>query len=375
MIVRWSGREAHALRQAMHLSIDAFARHAQVSPRSVARWAQRGAQIGLRWDVQRLLDGVLAEAGPQVRERLAALLSSTLEDPSPSKVDNHHTALIDAMLAPSPATEPVHLIHLERGLARLHMAVQSCRFPQAAAELPGLLRQIQGAHPPDRRATLTAEAHRLAADLLLKLDDVPMAMLAAQRAEQAAHDCGHAIAIAAASRTTVRVLTRCGRTPQAATLARAAADRLAAATDLTGPRPQSGYGALLLGGAVAHAACGERTDAMRLLGEAAGIAAPLGEDANYGWTAFAPANVALHRMSALLSLGDPGMALHVAKELDPQRIRLPERRAAWHLGTARACHTLGRPAEAHTALRHASAISPDETRTVAWELGLKTPAT
>lgn len=168
----------------------------------------------------------------------------------------------------------------------------------------------------------------------------------------------------------VRVLTRCGRPGQAAAVARDAAGRLASATSLDGPRPRSGYGALLLGGAVAHAAAGQRAEAMSLLGEATPIAAELGEDANYGWTAFAPANVALHRMSALLSLGDPGMALYVAKELDPQRIRLPERRAALHLETARACHTLGRRPEADAALRHASDISPAETRAVATQLGL-----
>lgn len=374
MIVRWSGREAHALRQAMHMSIDDFARHTEVSPRSVARWAQRGAQIRLRWDVQRLLDGVLADAGPQVQARLTALLSPPEEEPPPSsKVDTHH-GLIDALLTPAPPADGrPYLINLECSLARLHIAVQSCRYARAAADLPSLLRSIEGASPPDRRGKLAADAYRLATDLLLKLDDVPMAMLAAQRASAAAATCGQPLAIAASTRATAGVLTRCGRFSHAAALARDAADRLASATSLDGPRPQSGYGALLLGGAVAHAAGGERAEAMRLLGEASGIAARFGEDANYGWTAFGPANVALHRMSALLSLGDPGLALHVAGELDPHRIRLPERRAAWHLGTARACHTLGRQADAHTALRHAGSISPAETLSLAAELGLKSP--
>jgi hypothetical protein len=197
-----------------------------------------------------------------------------------------------------------------------------------------------------------------------------MAMLAAQRAETAALGSGHPLTIAAASRTTVRVLTRCGRAAHATVLASNAAENLATVTCLAGPRPQSGYGALLLGGAVAHAARGQRTEAMTLLGEATEIASRLDEDANFGWTAFAPANVTLHRMSALLSLGEPGLALHVAKELEPQRLRLAERRAAWHLDTARACHILGKRAEADAALRLADGISPTESRSVAAELGL-----
>jgi hypothetical protein len=370
VIVRWSGREAHALRQAMRLSIDDFARHAEVSPRSVARWAQRGAHIRLRWDVQRLLDGVLSAAGPQVQARLGALLSSPLdEEPRPGKVDTHR-ALTDALLSPSPPPAPLRLIHLEQALARVHMAVQSCHYVRAAADLAGLMHQLCGVSPPERGAKLAADACRLATDLLLKLDDLPMAMLAAQRAEHLAQAAGQPVTIAAATRATVSVLTRCGRSSQAAMLARGAADRLATATGPDGPRPQSGYGALLLGSADAHAADGEGTEAMALLGEAAGIASRLGEHANYGWTAFDPANVALHRMGALLRLGEPGLALHVAQELDPQRIRLPERRAAWHLGTARACHTLGRRAEARAALRHAAGISPTETDALAAELAV-----
>jgi len=387
VIVRWSGREAHALREAMRLSIDDFAAHAKVSPRSVARWAQRGMHIRLRWDVQRLLDGVLAAAGPQVQARLAELLTPPAspeawpEAPTPAP---HLHALIDTMLdPPRPGREKPRLIHLERAIARTHMAIQSCRYARAGDELPDLMRLLASAqaHPDPavtpRLCKLAADTYRVATDLLLKLDDVPMAMLAAQRCEREAGASGQPVAIAAADRATVRVLTRCGLQRHAAGLARRAADRLASTTNLDGPRPLSGYGTLLLRGAVAHAGAGERSEAMMLLGEASGIAARLGEDANFGWTAFDPADVALHRMSALLSLGDAGMALHVARELDPRRIRLLERRAAWHLGTARACHTLGKRADARIALRHAESIAPDEihlrpaNRTLAEELGLR----
>ncbi|HEX6685686.1 MAG TPA: hypothetical protein VF062_23120, partial [Candidatus Limnocylindrales bacterium] len=320
--MRWSGREANALRAAMHLSIDDFARHAQVSPRSVARWAQRGAQIRLRWDVQRLLDRVLAEAGPPVHTRLDELLTpSPAAAPEPDVPDPDLAELIDAMLDPaepegSTAAGP-RLIHLEKAIAHTHMAVQSCQYGRAGGELPGLLRLLAAARTradipfPTRVGKLAADAYLVATDLLLKLDDVPMAMLAAQRCEREARASGQPLAIAAGERATVRVLTRCGRQRHAAELARRAAGRVAEATKLDGPRPLSAYGALLVRGAVAHAAAGQRAEAMTLLGEASAIAARLGSDANFGWTAFDPADVALHRMSALLSLDDPDTALSV----------------------------------------------------------------
>ena len=41
-ISSWTGREASALRQALRLSVRAFAEHLDVAPRTVSKWAKLG---------------------------------------------------------------------------------------------------------------------------------------------------------------------------------------------------------------------------------------------------------------------------------------------------------------------------------------------
>ncbi|MGH3887499.1 MAG: hypothetical protein ACRDSZ_13185, partial [Pseudonocardiaceae bacterium] len=52
-----------------------------------------------------------------------------------------------------------------------------------------------------------------------------------------------------------------------------------------------------------------RTDATTFLAEAEESAHRLGQDANYLWTAFGPTNVAIHRVSAAMELGDVQVAI------------------------------------------------------------------
>lgn len=370
MITVWSGREAQALRAALRMSVYDFAVHAGVAPRSVAKWAARGASMRLRWDVQRKLDRVLAGAPADVHDRLRELLAQneTPQAPVPTRgapVPDLIATLVNPP-EPAPGFVPPALIHLERAVARLRMAYQACRYQEVLHELPDLTRLLLAAQAsqrvnfPARVRKLAAEVYHVATDLLLKFDDVPVAMLAATRCAQEAQASGEPLTIAAAQRATARVLIRSGHPGDAALLAGRAATQLAARTSLDGPRPLSGYGALLLRGAMAYASGGDAAQTMVLLKEAAGMAQRLGSDGNFGWTAFGPTNVAQHRVSALLALGDPAEALAVAHAIDPGRIRLPERRAAYYVDTACALRELGRSPEAVARLRQAAAIAPEE---------------
>jgi transcriptional regulator with XRE-family HTH domain len=371
VVAVWSGREAQALRAAMRLSIDDFAGRAGVSRRSVAKWSQLGTRTRLRWDVQRNLDQLLSSAGPEVHARLTELLERPERAPTGGTDPIWASTLVAALLDPPPPVEGARarpLLHLERAIARARMALQACQYGIAVGEIVRLLPAlaVAGADPqlafPWRVRKIASDAYDVLAWLLLKLEEVPLAMLAAQRCEREAEASGQPLAIAAGRRATVRVLTRCGQEHHAATLAAQAADRLSESTALDGPRPLSAYGALLLRGAEAHACAGGRTEAMTLLGEAAAVARRLGMDGNFGWTAFGPTDVALHRISALLALGDPGMALHVARGVDPHRITVTERRVALHLDTAQAWHRLGNDPAARAALEWASTLAPDEVR-------------
>ncbi|HCT78697.1 MAG TPA: hypothetical protein DGT23_19360, partial [Micromonosporaceae bacterium] len=86
MISVWSGREAHALREALRMSIDDFAVHLGASRRGVAKWSVRGSAVKLRWDMQRALDAALAKATSEERNRLQQLLDSPSEQSPATKV-------------------------------------------------------------------------------------------------------------------------------------------------------------------------------------------------------------------------------------------------------------------------------------------------
>ncbi len=77
-VVRWTGRQTKALRQARRLSIRAFAEHLGVAMGSVVNWERRGEQVRLRGETQEILDRDLSMATPEVLQRFQAAVA----DPS-----------------------------------------------------------------------------------------------------------------------------------------------------------------------------------------------------------------------------------------------------------------------------------------------------
>lgn len=71
-VVRWSGVEARALREARRMSVRAFAAHLGVAVASVTNWERRGEQIRLRDETQQILDRDLSCASDDVRSRFEA---------------------------------------------------------------------------------------------------------------------------------------------------------------------------------------------------------------------------------------------------------------------------------------------------------------
>lgn len=122
------------------------------------------------------------------------------------------------------------------------------------------------------------------------------------------------------------------------------------------------YGSLMLIGAVAAARHEDRARALSLLDEAAQTASRLGGDHNHRWTAFGPTNVLLHRVSTAVELGDAGQAVHQARQIDPARVPLMERKVVLHLDTARAYTQWGKLREAYTALTTAERLAPEELK-------------
>jgi tetratricopeptide (TPR) repeat protein len=371
MVTVWSGREAHALREALRMSLDDFAAHLSVSRRAVARWnAVPG--VRLRWDIQRALDRALAAAPPEARQRMRALLAASREEnpgrpgaaaeaaaprdvaqPPPTSRGNTRphpmrdnqpaqrqaaqgqpaqgkTAMarrLGAVLVPAPRASgaaPPALFRLERAVALARLGFQVCRYEETAQQLPALAQALAEARAdsaarfPERVPRLACASHQVTASLLLKVGDLPLALLAAERAVRDAND---ALTTAASARTLAEVLTRCGHPERALALE--------CDVDGKGPREVSVRGSLLLAQALAAAHAGDPAEAARLLDRADREAKALGAEGNFAWTGFGPANAGLHRAMALRLLGEEREASRQLSKVDPARLAYPERREAY----------------------------------------------
>lgn len=79
----WTGRETHALREALRMSQREFAAHLGVAIRTVAKWDSEGANVTPRGEIQRILDTALAQAETDVHNRFEYILGRST-DPEPS---------------------------------------------------------------------------------------------------------------------------------------------------------------------------------------------------------------------------------------------------------------------------------------------------
>jgi transcriptional regulator with XRE-family HTH domain len=244
---------------------------------------------------------------------------------------------------------------------------QDCRYTRLAEDLPGLLQRLNIAcsvftgNPRDQAHALSADAHHVAASLMLKHGDLGLASLAADRSMRAALASGDPVAIAGSARIVTHALMNGGHHAAAVTTATGYATRLG--RDMTsGPTPDSlsVYGSLLLRGAVAASLDDNRPTAHELLGEAEDAARRLGRDANYRWTAFGPLNATLHRISIAVTLGDAGTAIDLARGIAPGEIPVTERRATLFIDTARAYLQRGKHENAYLSIRAAHETAPEE---------------
>lgn len=248
--------------------------------------------------------------------------------------------------------------------ARVHY--QACRYAQLAEGLPGLIRQLNTAcailegDARDRAYALSADAHHVAASLMIKHGDPGLASLAADRSMRAALASGSPVAIASSARIVTHALMNGGHHASAVAMATSYASRLD--RDLPDPTPSSlsVYGALLLRGAVASAQDDNRVTAHELLAEAEDTARRLGQEANHCWTAFGPVNATLHRVNIAVTLGDAGTAIDLARSIHLDAIAVTERKATLLIDTARAFLQRHRHENAYLAIRAAHQTAPEE---------------
>lgn len=140
------------------------------------------------------------------------------------------------------------------------------------------------------------------------------------------------------------------------------ADRLEPSLQTTAVR--SVYGTMLLQAATASARREDNRQTRDLIREAHEVADQVGSARNDLHTAFGPVNVGIHRVSALVELGEGGAAVEAASLVPRQDLaQLPRERRANHLvDVARGYSQWGRREQALTALLDAEQLAPAEVR-------------
>ena len=268
-------------------------------------------------------------------------------------------------IPPGPARD---LAALAGATSNARRQYQACRYAELITSLPNLLAELHevcdtiGGGDRLHAYALSADAHHVAAGLLLKLDEQGLASIAADRSMSAAQASEDPVTVGASARIVTHALMAGGHMPAAVSVASSHATQLDREVPAHNPASLSVYGSLLLRGAVAAAQCGKRGTAYALLAEAESAGKRIGVDGNLRWTAFGPTNATLHRVNIAVTLGDAGTAIEVARHIGLAAISVTERRAALLLDTARAFLQLGKHEKAYLALRAAEEDRPRRSR-------------
>jgi hypothetical protein len=238
----------------------------------------------------------------------------------------------------------------------LHRAYQAADYGEVLEALPSMIVALDGQEP-----SLVAAGYTVVAKTLTKIGAYDLALVAADRAWAAAKRSGDSADVGMAVYQVVCALLPTPRGALAEELAVETAAHLEGDAD---GAVCSVAGALWLIAAVAAArrtdcaAAGERLD------RAERLADRIGADGNHRWTAFGPTNVAIHRVSVAVEVGDAPAALAAAEAVDIDRLPegLRSRRVQVQLDIAWAHVQRRRDAEALVALLEVERAAPQVTR-------------
>jgi len=217
--------------------------------------------------------------------------------------------------------EPPGLDALRRDVGDVFDGYQASRYGYVTGRIPLVLsdalhaaRAASGADAA-RAQGLLALAYQAAASVLTKLGEADLAWIASERGLAAAEQTGGPVVLGSLFRSVAHALLATGRYPAGVQLTEAAADVLQSQLGQADPSLLSIYGSLFLTGAIAAARAEDRQSATAFLTEADETARRLGRDANHVWTAFGPTNVAIHRVSAAMELGDVQIAVDLGSRV------------------------------------------------------------
>lgn len=327
-------------------------------------------------DVRRL--DVLAEVARALRVSVSDLFGQPVLMEDDDQNDNV-PAVRDALMTPRRlskilfgAVNPPVNVNPDSSAHFVELAwddYQSGRLGKVISALPGLIETAQQLEDAANSGNgevracwaVSARTHHLAATALSKVGEADLSWIAAERAMQAADNSSDPLVLASAARAGTHALLAVGRFDDALSLGNTASDWLAPQIEEGDPSALSLYGMLHLRTAIAAARRQDRTTAIELLRHADTAARNLNEDANYWQTGFGPTNVALHRISAMLDLGDVPYVVEHGPSISVDHLPV-ERRVTHLIDISRAQSMVAEDGSALQNLLTAEHIAPQLVR-------------
>ena len=264
--------------------------------------------------------------------------------------------------------EPPSLDALRRDIGEVFDAYQASRYGYVTGRAPLVLSDAvraanaTGSADRTRAQGLLALAYQVAVAVLTKLGETDLAWIASERGLAAAQQADNPVVLGSLFRSVTHALHKTGRFQAGVELTEAAAvvlqPHLSSRAD---DALLSIYGSLFLTGAVAASRADDRRTTTAFLTEAQDSATRLGRDANAMWTAFGPTNVAIHRMTTAMELGDVQVAVDLGPRVDASGLPV-ERQVRHAIETARAYSARNRRDDALGVLLDAEQLAPEQIK-------------
>ncbi|MGH3901509.1 MAG: helix-turn-helix domain-containing protein [Pseudonocardiaceae bacterium] len=255
------------------------------------------------------------------------------------------------------------LVYIEHAWSSSHFTVVSKHLPKLLGDAQVAVLTTSAANQVVAHRALVA-AYRLASSMLLKFNANDIAWLAADRAMHTALAVDDTVALARATRSVARAMSSSGQRADAIAVLMGMADRMRPQLPAREHELRSLYGMLFLAASIAAARQDDATQAVAMHQEAEAAADRIGARHDTHQTSFGPANVAVHRVAALVRLHEGGRALEYAQGIDTalHGTLPPERKANYLLDLTQALVQVGRYSDAVGTLGEAEHVAVEEVR-------------
>lgn len=264
--------------------------------------------------------------------------------------------------------EPLSLDGLQHDVGEVFDAYQASRYGYLTGRvqlvLSDALHAVEVAASYERARTLglLALAYQAAVAVLTKLGETDLAWIASERGLAAAQQADSPVVLGSLFRSVTHALHATGRFQASVELTEAAVGVLQPyLSSRADDALVSVYGSLFLTGAIAASRVEDRQTTATFLREAQERASRLGRDANAMWTAFGPTNVAIHRMTTAMELGDVQIAVDLGPRIDTSGLPV-ERQVRHAIETARAYSARNRRDDALGVLLDAEQLAPEQIK-------------